>query len=221
MIHSKLFGSACCALALLLAAPAAMAQDSTETVPGKSAGDFMIRLRGLGVIPRDHADIEPIGGDTEIENNLVPEVDFTYFITDNIAVELIAATTKHDAVAENTSLGDVDLGDVWLLPPTLLAQYHFLSKGVVSPYVGAGVNYTVFYGVDEPNGGIVNDIDYKDSFGWALQAGVDIRIDEHWYLNADVKKLFLDTTADINNGAVRADVDMDPWLIGVGVGYKF
>ncbi len=221
MKHANLAKSACCALALCLAAPAASAQDAPEVAPGKSAGDFLIRLRGLGVIPRDNADIEPIGGDTEIDNNLVPEIDFTYFITDNIAVELIAATTKHDAVAVDTDLGDVDLGDVWLLPPTLLAQYHFLSKGVVSPYFGAGVNYTVFYGVDEPNDGIVYDVDYKDRFGWALQVGVDVRIDDHWYLNADVKRLFLDTDVEINDGAVRADVDMDPWLIGVGVGYKF
>ncbi len=205
--------------ALLLAMPAYA--DDAVPVPGKSAGDILIRLRGIAVVPRDHADIDPIGGDVEIDNTGVPEIDFTYFITDNIAVELIAATTNHDAVAKNTSLGDVDLGDVWLLPPTLLAQYHFLSKGIVSPYLGAGVNYTVFYGVDEPNHGLVTDVDYDNSFGWALQAGVDVRLDEHWYLNADVKKLWLDTDVTINNGAAKADVDMDPWLIGMGIGYKF
>lgn len=204
----------------LLAAMPAYAEEPAE-VPGKSAGDFLIRLRGLAVIPRDHADIDPIGGDTELENTGVPEIDFTYFITDNIAVELIAATTNHDAVAKNTSLGDVDLGDVWLLPPTLLAQYHFLTKEIVSPYVGAGINYTVFYGVDEPNNGIITDIDYENSLGWALQVGVDIRLDENWYLNADVKRLWLDSDVSINHGAIEADVDMDPWIVGMGIGYKF
>lgn len=210
-----------CVAALCLGAQSALAQDTAEPLPGKSAGDFMIRLRGIGVIPRDNADIEPIGGDTDLENTAVPEIDITYFITDNIALELIAATTNHDVVAEGTTLGDVDLGDVWLLPPTLLAQYHFLPKGVVSPYVGAGVNYTVFYGVDEPNNGIIYDVDYENSFGWALQVGVDVRVAENWYLNADVKRLFLDTDVELNDGAVRADVDVDPWIFGVGVGYKF
>lgn len=211
-----------CAIAVCVAAPAALAQESpAEESPGKSAGDFMIRLRGIGVIPRDNADIEPIGGNTDLENTAVPEIDFTYFITGNIALELIAATTNHDVVAENTALGDVDLGDVWLLPPTLLAQYHFLSKGVVSPYVGAGVNYTVFYGVDEPNNGIIYDVDYKNRFGWALQIGVDVRVAENWYVNADVKRLFLNTDVELNDGAVRADVDVDPWIVGVGIGYKF
>jgi outer membrane protein len=226
MTHCKKLAGACCALAIALAAPAALAQDaaaqdSTVTVPGKSAGDFLIRLRGIGVIPRDNADIEPIGGDTDLENTAVPEIDISYFITDNIALELIAATTNHDVTAKNTDLGDVDLGDVWLLPPTLLAQYHFLPKGIVSPYVGAGVNYTVFYGVDEPNNGIIYDVDYKNRFGWALQVGVDVRVADNWYLNADVKRLFLDTDVELNDGAVRADVDVDPWIFGVGVGYKF
>lgn len=218
---SKLAWGACCALTLLLTAPAAMAQDSTVPPPGKSAGDFIIRLRGIGVVPRDNADIEPIGGDTDLENTAVPEIDISYFITDNIALELIAATTNHDVTAEDTDLGDVDLGDVWLLPPTLLAQYHFLPKGVVSPYVGAGVNYTIFYGVDESKDSIVYDVDYKDSFGWALQIGVDVRVADSWYLNADVKRLFLDTDVELNDGAVRADVDVDPWIFGVGIGYKF
>jgi outer membrane protein len=209
------------ACTLLAALPAGADEPAEAKLSGKSAGDFLVRLRGIAVIPRDNADIDPIGGDTELENTGVPEIDFTYFITDNIAVELIAATTNHDVVAENTSIGDVDLGDVWLLPPTLLAQYHFFTKEIVSPYVGAGINYTVFYGIDEPNNGIITDIDYDNSFGWALQMGVDVRLDERWYLNADVKKLWLDSDVSIINGAINADVDMDPWIVGMGIGYKF
>lgn len=204
------------ALLSAIAAPA-----TAQEAPGKSAGDFMIRLRGLGVIPADNADINPIGGDTDLSNTAVPEIDFSYFITDNIAVELIAATTHHDVWANGTDLGDVDLGNVWLLPPTLLLQYHFLSKGVVSPYVGAGINYSIFYGVDEPNHGIIEDVDYDNRLGWALQVGVDVRIADNWYINADVKRLFVDTSVTVNHGAVKADVDVDPWLFGMGIGYKF
>ncbi len=204
----------------LFFANAAAAQEATPEI-GKSAGDFMIRLRGIGVIPADNADIDPIGGDTELSNTGMPEIDFTYFATDNIAFELIASTTHHEVSAKHTSAGNVDLGDVWLLPPTLLAQYHFFPKERFSPYVGAGINYTVFYAVDEAKNSIAKYVDYENSIGWALQIGLDYRLDEHWYVNADVKRLFLDTDVNINNGGVKADVDVDPWIFGMGVGYKF
>lgn len=205
------------ALLLGLSAGNALAQQA----PGKYAGDIMIRLRGIGVIPADNADIDPIGGDTELSNTGMPEIDFTYFVTDNIAFELIAATTHHEVSARNTAAGDIDLGDVWLLPPTLLAQYHFFTKERFSPYVGAGINYTIFYGVDEAKNSIAQDVDYENSIGWALQIGVDYRMDENWYINADVKRLFLNSDVSINNGAVDADVDVDPWIFGMGIGYKF
>lgn len=205
----------------LLFASTAAAQDSTSPAPGKSAGDMMIRLRGIGVIPADNADIDPIGGDTELSNTGMPEVDFTYFVTDNIAFELIAATTHHEVSAKDTAAGEIDLGDVWLLPPTLLVQYHFFTKERFSPYVGAGINYTIFYGVDEAKNSIAQDVDYENSVGWALQIGIDYRLDDNWYINADVKRLFLDTDVNINNGGVKADVDVDPWIFGMGIGYKF
>ena len=221
MIQMKSFTSAAlAALFLALGIGGAAAQDA-DLPPGKYAGDFMIRLRGIGVIPADNADIDPIGGDTELSNTGMPEIDFTYFVTDNIAFELIAATTQHDVSARNTSAGDIDLGDVWLLPPTLLVQYHFLTKERFSPYIGAGINYTIFYGVDEAKNSIAEDVDYDNSLGWALQIGVDYRLDEQWYINADVKRLFLDTDVNINNGGVKADVDVDPWIFGMGIGYKF
>ena len=217
MIKKSLWLAGIAAASSLFFADAAMAQDA----PGKTAGDFMVRFRALGVIPADNADIDPIGGDTELSNTATPEIDISYFITDNIALELIAATTHHNVKAKNTDLGDVDLGDTWLLPPTLLLQYHFLSKGTISPYVGAGINYSIFYAVDNPNNGPVTDVDYENSLGWALQAGVDVRIADNWYVNADVKRLFLDTDVNINKGAIKADVDVDPWIFGMGIGYKF
>ena len=188
---------------------------------GKKAGDIMIRLRGLMIMPRDHADIDPIGGNTHISNAYVPEVDISYFITDYIALELIAATSKHDVSAHGTAAGNVDLGSVWLLPPTLTLQYHPLPKSRISPYIGGGINYTIFYNVDNPNHGPVQDVDYKNSLGYAVQAGVDIRVVDNWYFNADVKHLWLNNKVSINNGAIKAKVDVDPWIFGVGLGYKF
>lgn len=214
-------------------APAHTASASTQTAgtqpapeekpfSGKSGGDFMVRLRGIAVIPRDHSDyVDPIGGHVEQTNSYVPEVDLTYFITDNFAIEAIAAITKHDGKAKDTAAGDVDLGSVWVLPPTVTLQYHPFPKERLSPYVGAGVNYTFFFNDDTPDDGPVKSIHYSDSFGWALQAGIDYALTENVYLNVDVKKLFVSTKARINGGDIRSKVDVDPWIVGAGIGYKF
>jgi len=183
-----------------------------------NAGHVLVRGRILGVLPDESADITPVGGDVDIDNSIVPEVDFSYFFTNNIALELIAAVTPHDATAVNTSLGDVDVGDVWLLPPTLTLQYHFTGIEGVKPYVGAGVNFTHFFNADA---GALSNVDYKDSFGPALQAGIDVPINDKWFFNADIKKIWIDTEAKFNNGGVRADIDINPWVVGIGVGYRF
>lgn len=183
---------------------------------GKSAGDFMVRARAIAVAPDEDASTT-IGGNVSIDNDVVPEVDFTYFITDSIALELIAATTKHDV----THNAGIDLGEVSLLPPTLTLQYHFMPKERLSPYVGAGLNYTIFYNEDVAAGSPVTSIDYDNAFGYALQVGVDYALNDNWYANLDVKKLFLNTDVSMNGGAITADVDIDPWIVGVGVGYRF
>lgn len=201
----------------ILGLAAAALMSSTATA--KEAGDLLVRARAVAVIPDENATTS-IGGNVEIDNSVVPELDFTYFVTDNIGVELILGTTKHHPKAVGTALGDVELGSVWLLPPTLTLQYHFNPKGDVSPYVGAGVNYTIFYSEKEP-AAVVTDIDYSNSFGFALQAGVDVKISEDWYLNLDVKRVWLNTDVKINGGAVTADVDVNPWLFGVGFGTTF
>lgn len=202
---TSLSAAALTAAALVTAAPAEA-----------GAGDWLVRGRAIAVIPDEGASVAPLGGSVEIDDAYVPEVDFSYFLTDAIALELIAATAPHDVKA--TAAGGIDLGSVWLLPPTLLLQYHFNSTSRFTPYVGAGVNYTVFYNVDEPAG---LTIDYDDAFGWALQAGADIALTERWVFNIDVKKIFLSTDVSINGGAITADVDIDPWVAGVGFGYRF
>jgi outer membrane protein len=196
---------------VFVSASALSAQDTT----------WQIRVRGIGVIPNEEATITVIGGDVEVDNSYVPEVDFTFFFTPNVAAELILATSKHNAMAVGTTLGDVDLGSVWLLPPTLTLQYHLLPEGVVRPYIGAGGNLTFFYNVDVP-GTVVTDADYSTAFGFALQAGADIALgDQGWFLNVDAKKIFLDTDVELNGASILADLTLDPWVIGVGFGYAF
>jgi len=177
------------------------------------AGDFMLRARALGVIADESGRVSN-GDSVSIDDSYVPELDLTYFFTPNIAAELIAAVTPHNV---KTSSG-INAGDVWLLPPTLTLQYHITQFDGFKPYVGAGVNYTHFFNEDA---GSLNSVKYDDSFGFALQAGVDIPIQDNWYFNIDVKKVYIDTTAKFSPSGVRADVDIDPWLVGVGIGYKF
>jgi outer membrane protein len=204
-----------CLGTLLTLQPAAYSAEADSAFKG-----LVIRARGLAVIPDEDATITVIGGNVDITDAYVPEVDLSYFFTENIAIEAIAAVTPHDVDATGTTLGQVDLGSVWLLPPTVLLQYHLPLGNGFKPYVGAGVNYTVFFNEDAP-GGTVTSIDYDNTFGWALQAGVDYQLNERWMLNLDVKKVFISTDVSLNGGAINADVDIDPWIVGVGFGYKF
>lgn len=181
---------------------------------------WQIRLRGIVVAPDESATITVIGGDVDVGTVFVPELDITYFLSERFALELILATTKHNVKAEDTALGDVDLGSVRLLPPILTLQYHLAPGARIRPYVGAGVNLTIFYDGDAP-GGVVTDIDYKSGFGVSLQAGVDFALQGNWFLNVDVKKVFLNTDVSLNGGAITADVSLDPWIFGLGVGYRF
>lgn len=212
---------AAAALVFALAQPAAAQGAAAQTAfSGKQAGDFVVRLRGIGVLPDESSSISVIGGRAEVTDTYVPEIDFTYFITPNFALELIAATNRHSITATGTSLGTVPVGRVWLLPPTLTVQYHPLPRSRFSPYVGAGINYTFFYNEDAA-GGAVNSLKLEDGFGWALQLGVDYYVTDRISLNLDVKKLFLSTEARLNGGAIVAKVDLDPWIVGFGVGYRF
>ncbi|HBI01472.1 MAG TPA: OmpW family outer membrane protein [Flavobacterium sp.] len=196
---------------------------------------WQVRLRGIGVVPNESAKIGIIGGDVAISNALVPELDFTYFFTENFAAELILGTAKHDvntvgsdisAIGGPTSF-NVDLGSVMLLPPTLTAQYHFfpLKEKKFKPYVGAGVNYTLFYNVKE--GDIVKGIEYENAIGFAAQIGFDVMFDDTFFVNFDVKRLFLktDVTVDATNLAeglvIPAEVEINPWIVGLGFGMKF
>jgi outer membrane protein len=211
------FAAAVTIAAALLGGTAAFAQEKGNS--GLGAGDILLRGRMIGVIPDEGSTVQPIGGKVDLSNTAMPEADISYFATDNIAFELIASTTRHTAKDNGSTSGNLDLGSVWLLPPTLTAQWHFLPNAAFNPYVGAGINYTFFYSAHRGNS--ITNISYDDHVGWALQAGLDYNLGSNWFANVDLKKLFVSTTAHINNGAVTANIDVDPWIIGAGVGYRF
>lgn len=183
-------------------------------------GSWLVRGRLLAVLPDESASVTVLGGDLEIEDQFVPELDITYFFDKHWAAELILAVTPHEITHTPTGL---DIGEVWLLPPTLTVQYHFQPDDPdFRPYIGAGVNYTVFFGHDDADPAIL-DADFDSSVGFALQAGFDIPIDEHWSINVDVKKVWINTDVrlDTTLGPVAADVDINPLIVGVGVAYRW
>lgn len=201
----------------LLLAAAAVAVFAAPA--GAAEGDWQVRVRGIGVLPDASGTVTvagaPLPGKVSVTKSIVPEVDVTYFLTDHWAAELIAATTQHSV--HQTAAGDI--GSVWLLPPTLTVQYHFMPEAIIRPYIGIGINYTFFYSTRSP----LQGIHYRNNVGWDLQAGADVPIgNSGYFLNADVKKLFLSTDVKALGGLVRAnDVDLDPWIVGIGVGYRF
>jgi outer membrane protein len=195
------------------------------------AGDVFVRVRAVVVSPNeDSGSILPTfpGEEVDVTDSFAPEVDITYMATNNIGFELIAATTQHDFGGTSGATGGIgQLGSTWVLPPTLTAQYHFAPEASVRPYIGAGVNYTVFYSEDTTsaleNAIGPTSVSLSDSWGWALQAGVDIDLNENVFLNFDVKYIDIDTTATLRNGAIgtqQVDIDLDPFVVGIGIGFR-
>lgn len=201
-----------------------------STAAYAEAGDWLVRARAILVAPQvDASGVEPAfpNGSVDVDDAWVPELDFSYFLTNRWALELILATSPHDleGTGDLSALGKI--GDVWALPPTLTLQYHFQPESNIRPYVGVGLNYTVFY--DEDATTALNDaigqtsIKLDDSFGLAIQAGVDVDLNENWFVNADVKWIDIETEAELNTGGSinKVDVDLDPIVFGVGIGRRF
>jgi outer membrane protein len=157
------------------------------------------------------------GLNVDVGNSTMPTLGFTYFLTDNISVEAILGATQHEIRAQGGAT-DVAVHETWVLPPVVTLQYRPMPEARVSPYVGAGLNYMLFFEGQDRNGFTV---DLEDGFGYALQAGADVAITGPWTLNVDVKKVWFDTTATINGGALTSDVNLDPLVVSVGFGRKF
>ena len=217
------------------------------------AGDFVVRLRATNVNPSVSSNLgaqtsaaygagiaTALYGSTSAElqvgSNTIPEIDFSYYITKNIAAELILALgTRHDVNTSSAggALTSRNLGSVNLLPPTLTGQWHFMPDQTFDPYVGAGFAYVRAMDngltAQTTQGPAAIRID-RNSFGTVLQAGFDVNLQDKWLVNFDVKKIFFGTDVELNTGGAFGtatgwkkidSLDIDPWVVSVGFGKKF
>ncbi|MDC6177683.1 OmpW family protein [Ralstonia solanacearum] len=191
-----------------------------------ATGNWMVRLRAVNLTAANKSDAIPalaVPDDAiHINNKAFPELDISYFFTPNLAAELILTyPQQQDVTVMQSALGGpTKIGSFRHLPPILTLQYHFRPESRFKPYLGAGLNYTRISGVDLQVPG-VGPLDLsRNSFGPALQAGFDYRLTDRIYLNVDIKKTWI--SADVKlAGQTISKVRVDPWLVGVGLGYRF
>jgi outer membrane protein len=199
------------------------------------AGDFIVRAGAAMVDPNENsgtispAAISP-AGEVGIDDDIQLGLTGTYMFTDNIGLELLAATPfTHTISLEGDLAGLGSLATAKHLPPTISLQYFFNNDSNFTPYIGAGVNYTMMLETEiTSNGEAVlgslgitdTSIDADDSVGLSLQAGLDMALTDNIILGAAVWYMDIETEIEVAN-AVKVDLDIDPWVYMVSVGYKF
>lgn len=209
-------------LALTVAAGLGATPALAQQITPKAKGDIVLNVRLTDVAPNAGDPIVTAAGaatglKADVKDDIKPTIGLSYFLTDKLAVEVIAGTTQHTVKAVGAGT-DVAVHKTWVLPPVVSLQYHPLPGARFSPYVGAGLNYMLFYSGKDKNGFTV---DLDNGFGYALQAGADIPINAAYSLNIDVKKVWFDTDASINGGALKSKVKLNPLVASVGFGRRF
>jgi len=206
-----------------------------------SQGTFTVKA-GLASVHTEHKSglikhsvLGPVAGTKAYATNASNlGVTFTYIVRDHVGVELLAALPfKHDIRAKNLlgANSNVKVGSAKQLPPTLSLQYYLANpEYFLQPYVGVGVNYTFFFSEDTSSAMKNSALGFRDlslssSWGLSAQAGVNLNLNDKWMLNASVWKVDIDTKAKFSkttSGATaKVNVDIDPMVYMVGVGYNF
>lgn len=194
------------------------------------AGPWLVRLRAIDIAPNESNGATGnglIGADSiKVDSVWAPELDISYFFTPNFALELVLTyPQKHNVDWSNSPLaggGTLPIGSIKQLPPSLYGQYHFDTGTPFKPYLGAGITYFWITDNDlQVNGNPILKIT-RSNWGFGLQAGLDYVLTRNWYLNVDVKYIWVDTkvtdTAGLN---IDTRLSIDPWVFGFGAGYRF
>lgn len=226
---------------LVVLGAAAMCSAMSMPAISHEKGDWIVRVGTATVDPSESsskistAATGPIAGTSAgVNSDTQLGLNIAYMVTDNIGVELLAATPfSHNITAKGLDAAGLDpsfnFGDTKHLPPTLSVQYYFGQKNsAVRPYVGVGINYTVFFEESlssySKNSALqASNLSLDDSVGLAAQAGVDYMLNDKWLINASVWRMDIDTEATFDTafGKSKVDVDIDPWAYMLSVGYKF
>lgn len=177
---------------------------------------WLIRFRVADLSPDTSSSAEVLPADViDVSDKTIPDININYFFTDSVSLELVLTVPQEHDV----TVGDTKIGTFKHLPPTLSLGYHFNTGGDFRPYVRAGVNYTLLMDEDMDVGGAPVTLE-NDSIGFAYGAGFDWKLGSNWVLNADVKKIAIATDVFLA-GTKVAELDVDPLLVGVGLGYRF
>lgn len=231
---------------------------SAQSAQAYESGDILVRAGLVNVSPNEDSDGIAIpalampeinGTRAEVDSNSQLGLTFTYMLNSEFGLEVLAATPfTHDITANliAASLGKIDAGEATHLPPTLSAVWYPLGSDTsVSPYLGAGLNYTIFFEEDVDAdleaaagslaslaGSLPMTLDLKNSFGVALQAGLDYQLNEKWHLNGSIRWIDIDTEARFKAKAGSAvpagttvitvdNVQIDPWVYQLNIGFRF
>lgn len=196
------------------------------------AGDIIVRAGAAVVAPNESSqDVDLTGfdlpnfGEFSVNSNTQLGLNFGYMITDNIGIELLAATP----FSHEVTLAGIHIADTKHLPPTLVAQYYFgNAESKLRPYVGLGVNFTNFFDNEFTQAGKdlglgLENLSLENSWGVAAQVGLDYQVNKNWLVNASVWYADISTDVKFNSavGPVSIETDIDPWVYMVSVGYVF
>ncbi len=202
-------------------------------------GDWLLHVRAININPNDDSSALNVDGSNlagtgvSVDSNNSLDISIGYMLTDNVAVEVLAdLSSKHGVsvfglpsslnVPDGTKVVDTNV-----LPPTLFLQYHFNPKAKIRPYAGIGLNYTLFFNDDLTSAAKsalgASNLDIDSSFGLAGQFGVDFEMKNDWSFNIDAKYIQIDTTASFDSalGPINVDIDINPWVLGIGFGKTF
>jgi outer membrane protein len=169
----------------------------------------------------------------KVDDNTQLGLTVEYMFTPNWGLEVLAATPFEHTASGTGSINGLNVADIKHLPPTVSAVYHFNEGSAFRPYVGAGINYTIFFSENLTNqadaafaglGLTGGDVNLDDSWGVALQVGADYNISGNWWLNGSVRWIDIGTTAEVtfdNGTQVSTDIDIDPFVYSIMLGYHF